>query len=60
MGEAVMQAAEAGGDALGTLLQRAVNAVEDRKASQAFDSGAGSSEEDEPAFVQLVGWEGSD
>eukprot|EP00961_Rhodomonas_salina_P205778 2777458-Rhodomonas_salina.1 len=60
MGEAAMQAAGAGGDALGTLLQRSVNAVEDHKVSQAFDSGAGSSKEEEPAFVQLVGGEGSD
>eukprot|EP00961_Rhodomonas_salina_P231099 3121954-Rhodomonas_salina.2 len=60
MGDAAPQTAAAAADALGSLLHGAINTVEDFEVLQAMEGGGMSSEDEHPAFLQLVGWEGSD
>eukprot|EP00961_Rhodomonas_salina_P217949 2944995-Rhodomonas_salina.1 len=60
MGDAVPQTVAAAADALCSLLHGALNTVEDFEAAQAMEGAGMSSEDEHPAIVQLVGWEGSD
>eukprot|EP00961_Rhodomonas_salina_P169206 2280048-Rhodomonas_salina.1 len=60
MEDAAPQTAAAAGDALCSLLHGARKTVEDFEVVQAMEGAGMSSEDEQPVFVQLVGWEGSD